>query len=509
MSTSGATSTMQMFWPLAIASIVSATLRFHGLGANSLWVDEFATLSIAAHSPADILGMSSSANFIPPLYFLLVHGVLQLFGESEAALRLLSVVAGICTIPVVWLLTEQITASRNTANIAAALLAVNPLHLWFSQEARPYALLLFFGCCALLSLQRAVRGSSVGYWIIFAVCSALAFLTHTTGVMFGLIAWIWVLWLPDRQHFLRPLVAASLAAGLICAPFVVAIARALSATHGTFHSLPRALTGLEVPYNLLTYVFGYSFGPAPREIQDFGALAALRSHPIQSAIAGGVLVVIMVLSWVNHRATMTPFITLFGIPLVGIFALSAVSGKAYNIRYTLPALVGFLGIASITLRVLQPPVRAVLLTVLICLGLWADAQWFWVSRYWKDDSRAAVVWLRNELTPGSVVAVAPAYSVDLLKYYTRKAEVQLRFLPIQDGMDSPTMTQLDALVLSRLHHVPNWRRLKADFLSSGGQIVEGQVAGYQMLVRSHHATIGLAFPKLVRLPAAPAAATHP
>jgi 4-amino-4-deoxy-L-arabinose transferase-like glycosyltransferase len=469
---------------LAIAILVGAALRFYRLGADSLWVDEFATLSLATHAPGEILRMSSTVNFIPPLYFLLVHGALQVFGESEVALRLPSVVAGICTIPISWALTQDITRSRATANIVAALLAVNPLHLWYSQEARPYALLLLFGCSALLCLERAVRTESLPYWILFSVSCALAFLTHTTGIMFGLIGWTWVLWSRDRRHLLRPLLASSLAVGLVCAPFVVAIARELVATQGTFHSPPRALTGLEVAYSLLTYVGGYSFGPAPREIQNFGALAALRSHPLESAVAGAALIGALIGSWLNRRATMVPFVVLLGIPLVGILVLSALSGKAYNVRYTLPALIGFLGIVSVALHTLRPRPRALALTVLVGLGLWADAQWFWSSDYWKEDSRAAVTWLRDNLPPGATVAVAPNYSLQPLAYYTRKAGADLRFLPISPGLGFPGGTSPDALVLTRLHHVSNWRELKARFLSlSGIGVLEGEVPGYEMLVK--------------------------
>jgi mannosyltransferase len=474
---------MARYWPLAVATIVGAALRFNGLAANSLWVDEIATLSVAAHSSADILRISSSANFVPPLYFLLVHGALQVFGESEVALRLPSVITGICTIPVVWLLTEQIAMSRSTANIAGVLLAVNPLHLWYSQEARPYAVLLFFGCCALLSLQRALRTGSLRHWMAFSACSALTILTHTTGLIFGVIAWTWALSSSDRRRVVRPLLASSLAVGLVCAPFFLAIARELAAT-GTFHSPPRSLTGWEVPYTLLTYVTGFSFGPAPRDIQNLGALAAVRSHLLQSAIAGAALIGALIGPWLKRRAIMAPFFVLLAIPLAGIFVLSALSGKAYNVRYTLPALIGFLGIVSVALHTLRPRLRAVVLTVLVGLGLWADAQWFWSSDYWKEDSRAAVAWLRDRLPPGATVAVAPSYGIQPLAYYSRKAGAELRFLPIPPGVGLPDGSMPDALVLTRLHHVPNWRELKAGFVGLiGVRVLEGHVAGYEMLAR--------------------------
>jgi hypothetical protein len=481
--TAAAAEASATFWPLAIAILVGAALRFYRLGANSLWIDEFATLQVATHSPGEILRITSSVNFIPPLYFLLVHGALQVFGESEAALRMPSVVAGILTIPVMWLLTEEIAANRSAANIASLLLAVNPLHLWYSQEARPYAVLLFFGSCALLALQRAVRMESLRDWAAFAVWSALAFLTHTTGVILALVGWTWALWSPNRRHVIRPLLVSSLAVALACAPSVIAIGRALALTHGTFHSPPRSSTGLEGPYTLLSYVTGFSFGPAPREIQNWGALAALRSHPLESVLAGVTLLGALIVSALKRRAAMTGFVVLLGISMAGLLVLSAVSGKAYNVRYTLPALLGFLGIVSMAAAALGRRPQVLFMTALIGVALWADGQWFWSALYWKEDSRAAVAWLRRELAPGATVAVAAPYMVSPLAYYARKAEAELRFLPLPPEGGVPSGTSVDALVLTRLHHAPNWRKLKADFVGMSGPVLKGEVAGYDMLVR--------------------------
>ena len=62
------------WWPLAAAIVVGAALRGFHLGANSLWTDEFATLFLASNPVGEILKLSSTANFVPPLYFVMVHG---------------------------------------------------------------------------------------------------------------------------------------------------------------------------------------------------------------------------------------------------------------------------------------------------------------------------------------------------------------------------------------------------------------------------------------------------
>jgi uncharacterized membrane protein len=474
-----------MLWPLALAIAAGMILRSYQLGANSLWSDELATLMLARHPLSEIVRLSSSVNFIPPLYFLIVHGALQGLGESEVALRLTSAIAGLCTIPVVWLLMHELTGRRGTANIAAALLAVNPLHLWFSQEARAYALLLLFGSCTLLAVARAGRTGSWLDWAGFAVFGTLSFLTHTTGVLFGAVAWAWALLSPDRRRLVPPLLVSTIAAGLACATFAASIASALAETNGRFHSAPRALTGMEIPYSLFTYVAGFSFGPAPREIQNWGATAALRAHPVQTAVVAVVLLSALLLALRWRRPGMTQALVLLLVFPVGILSLSALSGKAYNARYTVPGVVGFIGVLSIAASDLRPRSRAIGVAALLGLATWADVQWFTSARYWKEDARAAVAWMKDNLAPGAVVAVAPGYSVQPLAHYARLGGADVHFLPAGKG-DGPAGAKAPvALVLTRLHHVPDWRALRADFIDrSGSGIRRVEVVGYEILVRS-------------------------
>jgi hypothetical protein len=363
------------------------------------------------------------------------------------------------------------------------LLAIAPLHLWYSQEARPYALLLLFGCCTLLAFARASRTGSWLDWMGFALFGALSFLTHTTGVLFGAIAWSWALLSPDRRRLLRPLLVSSTLAGLACAAFVASVAAALVEANGTFHSPPRALTGMEVPYSLFTYVAGFSLGPAPREIQNWGATAAIRAHPIQTAVVALVLVCVLLVARHWRRPGMAYALVLFlGFPL-GILGLSALSGKAYNARYTLPGVVGFIAVLSLAIGSLRARSRAIGLAALMGVAIWADVQWFTVSRYWKEDARAAVAWLDHHMAPGTAVAVAPSYATQPLAYYAGLGGAELHFLPAEVGDSVPRREASAVLILTRLHHVPDWRALRADFVHrSGPGLRRVEVVGYEILI---------------------------
>ena len=458
-------------------------LRFYRLGSNSLWIDEFATLQISSLPFSEIFRANLSNNsFEPPLYFWLIHGIVRVLGSSETAIRLPSAIAGSLTIPVVWLLAREMTANLNTAHLTATLLTFNPLHLWYSQEARPYAMLVLAACLATVFLARALRSSSRGAWLGFTGFTALAVFIHLVGLVLLLVAWVWGIVDAKRQQLVRPLLGSS-AVVLACAgPLAISIALASARIPGT-GSPPRPPTGLEIPYTVLSYVTGYSFGPSLRDIQNLGPTAALAAHPIESALAIVAVAGLLILITRHHQACLTGFTVLFASYVGVIFLASVITGKAYSIRYTLPGLIGFLGLIAVALRSSRAPLGRALPALLLILFAWADAQWFFSPSYWKDDSRAAVRWLSGHLPPGSKVAVAPDYAIRILTHYAGEQSAEFQIVPAIPNErwtnDAPV-----ALVLTRLHHVPDHANLVATFRRmAGGSLLNHRGLGYDVYVR--------------------------
>jgi mannosyltransferase len=469
---------------LLLLTVLGGALRVYRLGANSLWVDEFATLKIVSRPFAEILRTTAEVNFCPPLYFWLVHGVVSIAGVSEFSLRLVSAAAGTLTIPVAWLLARELTRSRTVAGLCAALLALNPLHIWYSQEARPYALLVLFGSASLLFFLIAARSKTVGHWVAFVGCMSGVVLTHTIGPVFLAVALGWALLWPGRVAVLRPLFIASATVALIAAPFALTIVHAVAQANGNTHSPPRPLTGLELPYTLLTYVGGYSFGPSMREIQNLGALQAVRHHPWESALGGLAVSCLLLLVLFRPAAGRSYFLTLFVVPVLAMYLASATSGKAYQARYALAGLVGFCGLVAGALRLLSQRTRTITTAAVLTLSAWADVQWYSNPMYWKDDARAAVAWLAVRLPPGSVVAVAPGYAVGVLSHYAELEHARIRFVNADDSTGSPKPA---ALLLTRLHHVADQASLRARFREGPeAREREDTVGGYEILSSINH-----------------------
>ncbi len=138
---------------------------------------------------------------------------------------------------------------------------------------------------------------------------------------------------------------------------------------------------------------------------------------------------------------------------------SALTGKAYNVRYTLPGIVGFLGLVALGIFGVPKPYRSIAVALVAVLFLWADAQWFSTPGYWKDDSRSAVAWMKAELRPKAIVAVAPGYQTGVLRYYADRLGAQFTFDGLPEGAAVLGSPPPEALLVSREHHLPHWRDL--------------------------------------------------
>lgn len=135
-------------WPIydwvLIASILilALILRVVQLDFQPLWWDEGYSVFFATRDMLTMLARTA-VDIHPPFYYALLQLWLMFFGQSVVALRLLSVMIGLASVPLIYVVGCQLF-NRPVGLIAALLLAVSPLHIYYSQEVRMYGLLTLF-----------------------------------------------------------------------------------------------------------------------------------------------------------------------------------------------------------------------------------------------------------------------------------------------------------------------------------------------------------------------------
>ncbi len=157
---------------------IAAVLRTVGLN-DGLWFDEILTLVqfVRPSLPQIVTEYSSSNNH--PLYSVLAHLTVAMFGEHAWALRFPAFLFGVASIPLVYAMGRAVT-DRREALLAAALMAVSYHHIWFSQNARGYTALAFFAMLATWVLLKGWRTGNPWYFVWYGVVSALGVYTHLT-----------------------------------------------------------------------------------------------------------------------------------------------------------------------------------------------------------------------------------------------------------------------------------------------------------------------------------------
>lgn len=167
-------------------STLALGLRHAGYGERDPWVDEVQTRMFAEGSwryPIEV-ALSGPPLTLPPLYFWLVKGArwVALAGDHG---RLPSVLAGAASVPLLYYVGRTLV-SREAALVASCLLALSPLHIRYSREARPYAVLI---CAALLLILLFAQGGLVTGKArvakVAVLCVVLAWL-HYIGLVFAI-----------------------------------------------------------------------------------------------------------------------------------------------------------------------------------------------------------------------------------------------------------------------------------------------------------------------------------
>jgi mannosyltransferase len=188
----------------------AALLRFLTLDVQSLSNDEAFTAAIAAGGLDSVYSSVEGTESTPPLYYYLAWGWAQVFGTGDAALRLLPALLGTLLVPATWAAARE-TLPHRSALIAALLVAVSPLLVWYSQEARAYALLALLSTLGFMFFVRAIRTEAPRDLALWAVCSALAVATHWFAVFPVAAEGLWLL-LVARESRLKVAAACALPA---------------------------------------------------------------------------------------------------------------------------------------------------------------------------------------------------------------------------------------------------------------------------------------------------------
>ncbi|KKS04407.1 MAG: hypothetical protein UU56_C0006G0011 [Candidatus Curtissbacteria bacterium GW2011_GWA2_41_24] len=158
-----------MIWLILLVTFV---LRMINLN-QSLWLDEAINVNVAkALSYKSLIFNYSLGDFHPPLYHIILKSWILFFGSSEISVRIPSVILGVATVFVTYLIGKKLFENK-TALIAATLMATSPLSIYYSQEARMYMLAAFFASLSVFFFISILKKDDFWLWFGFIISTAL------------------------------------------------------------------------------------------------------------------------------------------------------------------------------------------------------------------------------------------------------------------------------------------------------------------------------------------------
>lgn len=384
--------------------LLAAFARLWGLGTQSLWMDEafsylFGTLP---------LGMAWEAMIVdavhPPLYYLLLRPWLALVGESELVLRFPSAVVGVLTVAILYR-AEQCWLDRGTAGWAPLLLALNPFHIWYSQEARMYALLGLLSLVVLVAFWRALGSQRASAWGILIGASALAYLTHYFSLYLPMVEFAFLLATFRRHH--RALARWTVAQALAVLPLATWLTVLYTTGGGTFGI---GWISRSRPSDLL------------RTLWSFGMAYDGRVTPL---VVSGLLVWSGLLAlgmWRGRTSQETRMLLILALvlPPLGTFLLS-LRRPTYVDRFFIGSLSIFLLLTAAGLACLPRWTRWAAGLALVVLGLWGTLRFHNDPLFAKEDWRGAAAHIEAREMAGDVLALRQFQYVVPFRYYYRGA----------------------------------------------------------------------------------------
>ncbi len=401
---------------LAILILLLATAaRLFHIQAQSIWFDE-GWSAYAAQQPTLLAAWNADATN-PPLYYLLINLAARGFGTSEFALRYLSLLLGILTLPLVYQLARRAADAR--AGRYAALLAACSAPLWWaSQEARMYALLALLIVVCALAWQRLVTRSTRAAWIALWLAELALLYAHNTGF----VAFLWIcavtplVWIVRRRPDWRVWLAGQIGVFALWLPYLVSRYLLLQAANSAITSAPQI--GLPLLWQVWQGLWVAPWALAQRELPAFAMVSAV------------VLLIALVVIW-RGRWLVAHVVLLIAGLIAGLIAL----GNDLHGRYLVmivPLLLAAVGIG------LARPRRRWLRYALTAPFLLLFAFDLIVAQspaYQHDDVRAMVQYYADHLTADdTVLAWSYADRYDLAYYWDRLG-VQARRVTLPEGAD--------------------------------------------------------------------------
>jgi len=418
-------------WFLIPVLVAAAALRALDLDRTSLWYDEAVSWTQSSGSLTELLRLVAADNY-PPLHNIVLWLTMPVLGDGETALRLPSVLFGLGSVFLVFLLGSQLFRPR-AGLLAALLLAFSPFHIWYSTEARMYAAFAFFGllflCLVVALLRRPGKGllaATVLAGATFLYCHIYAVFSFAGAGLVALVLWARELKAAPFEGVAngggRRLTLVMIASGLLFLPWLVIL---------VFRTSDVVSKGFWIAYPDLPFLKIMSKDMAG-SLAVFGLLCALLLVPALGRFLGKPAAALFYRRW--------PFWLLTGFslaPLAIAYGLSVTVQPVLFDRYLIAAWPVFLLLVSAAVVTVSCRIIPSIIVVALGFMLYQPMVFTLFHKVRPDWRQVANLYL-DERLPGEKILLFKGFSAPALRYYVRDKDAVIAADSIEEATKAPS-----------------------------------------------------------------------
>jgi len=413
---------------LFIIVLSGAFLRIYDLDTESLWLDEGISILWGNMSPSHVVEQAA-LDVHPPLYFLILHYWITLFGDSAFSVRLLSAIIGIISLFMIFRIGSSLFGSE-AGLLSALIMAISEFHIWYSQDARPYSLLVLMSLLSVYTFiqlhRRRTRRDSIGY----IISSSLLIYTHYFGFFIVIAQNIFscTLFFLKKERIALDITRWFRLQGLLLIPYLpwsgtvlkqlLKISREATDNVSwiavpSFHTLRDSLKIFAGSYELM-YLY-----------LTFAVLALAgykKKHGSQEGCFSNATSLYLLMLW-------------FTIPIILPGIISFIFKPIYETRYAIAASLAFYIITAQGIHRIRNRFFKSVIVVLIIVFSSANV-WKYYERVDKQQWREVAGYIENNAQKGDFIIFMPGYTGPLIfNYYSTREDVIRKRFPEIHGDD--------------------------------------------------------------------------
>lgn len=399
---------------IIVILLVALILRLISLG-QSLWLDEAINVNVSgALSVKDLIFHYSLGDFHPPLFHIILKYWIIIFKNSEISVRLPSVIFGVSSVFVAYLIAKKLF-EKKTALIAATLVATAPLHIYYSQEARMYMLAAFLASLSVYFFISLLKKESLLNWLGFIVSTSL--MLYVDYLPYLIVPTYLIFLFTYRRKISKSMLKGFIPAFVLILgsiiPWLLIFPKQLSTGLSAAAASPawsQVVGGSDFKSLLLTFV-KFTIG---RISIDNNLAYALVFAPISLFVLFLFFASLLRLSRLRlfvwfwfFIPTILGFIISFYIPIFSYF----------RFIFILPAF--YLVWASAINTINWPPLNRILLFLALLINLSAATIYFINPKFQRENWRDAYRFIAKNATPKTIVLFESNYTAAPFDYYNQ------------------------------------------------------------------------------------------